>query len=65
MKITLPLMKTVIQMNVTMAIIAALKQMETVYLLIAGIHLFPLIWLVDFSLVNPNELFTSGILVWP
>ncbi|SCP97059.1 carbohydrate ABC transporter permease [Anaerobium acetethylicum] len=36
MKITLPLMKTVIQMNVTMAIIAALKQMETVYLLTNG-----------------------------
>ena len=36
MKITLPLMKPVIQMNITMAIIAALKQMETVYLLTAG-----------------------------
>lgn len=36
MKITLPLMKPVIQMNVTMAIISALKQMETVYLLTAG-----------------------------
>lgn len=36
MKITLPLMKPVIQMNVTMAVIAALKQMETVYLLTAG-----------------------------
>ncbi|SCP97060.1 carbohydrate ABC transporter permease [Anaerobium acetethylicum] len=34
-------------------------------LVIAGIQLFPLIWLVDFSLANPNELFTSGILVWP
>ena len=36
MKITLPLMKPVIQMIITMAIIAALKQMETVYLLTAG-----------------------------
>lgn len=35
-KITLPLMKPVIQVNVTMAIIAALKQMETVYLLTNG-----------------------------
>ena len=34
-------------------------------LFIAAIQLFPLIWLVDFSLANPNELFTSGILVWP
>ncbi len=32
---------------------------------VAFIQLFPLIWLVDFSLANPNELFTSGILVWP
>ena len=31
----------------------------------AFIQLFPLIWLIDFSLANPNELFTSGILVWP
>ncbi|BCN30637.1 carbohydrate ABC transporter permease [Anaeromicropila herbilytica] len=36
MKITLPLMKPVIQVNVTLAIIAALKQMETVYLLTNG-----------------------------
>lgn len=35
-KITLPLMKPVIQVNVTLAIIAALKQMETVYLLTNG-----------------------------
>ena len=32
---------------------------------LAFIQIFPLIWLVDFSLANPNELFTSGILVWP
>jgi ABC-type sugar transport systems, permease components len=36
MKITLPLMKPAIQVNVTLAIIAALKQMETVYLLTNG-----------------------------
>ncbi len=35
-KITLPLMKPVIQVNVTMAVISALKQMETVYLLTSG-----------------------------
>lgn len=35
-KITLPLMKPIIQVNVTMAIITALKQMETVYLLTDG-----------------------------
>ncbi|WP_281533145.1 carbohydrate ABC transporter permease [Anaerocolumna aminovalerica] len=35
-RITLPLMKSVIQVNVTMAIISALKQMETVYLLTNG-----------------------------
>ncbi len=35
-RITLPLMKPVIQVNVTMAIISALKQMETVYLLTKG-----------------------------
>lgn len=32
---------------------------------IAFIQLFPLIWLIDFSLCKSNELFTSGILVWP
>ena len=35
-RITLPLMKPVIQINVTMAVISALKQMETVYLLTNG-----------------------------
>ena len=34
--ITLPLMKPVIKYNVTLAIISALKQMETVYLLTDG-----------------------------
>lgn len=36
LQITLPLMKPVIQINVTMAVISALKQMETVYLLTNG-----------------------------
>lgn len=36
LRITLPLMKSVIQVNVTMAVISALKQMETVYLLTNG-----------------------------
>jgi len=36
LKIALPLMKPVIQVNVTMAVISALKQMETVYLLTGG-----------------------------
>lgn len=36
LKITIPLMKPVIQINVTMAVISALKQMETVYLLTKG-----------------------------
>lgn len=36
LRITLPMMKPVIQINVTMAIISALKQMETVYLLTNG-----------------------------
>lgn len=36
LKVTLPLMKPVIQVNVTLAVISALKQMETVYLLTAG-----------------------------
>lgn len=33
--------------------------------IVAFIQMFPLIWLIDFSLCNSNELFTSGILVWP
>ena len=36
LRITLPLMKPVIQVNVTMAVISALKQMETVYWLTNG-----------------------------
>lgn len=33
--------------------------------ILAVIQLFPLIWLIDFSLVESDQLFTSGILVWP
>lgn len=36
-----------------------------VFSVIAFVQLFPLIWLIDFSLCKSNELFTSGILVWP
>lgn len=36
LRVTLPLMMPVIKINVTLAIISALKQMETVYLLTAG-----------------------------
>lgn len=36
-----------------------------VLILVALIQMFPLIWLIDFSLCKSNELFTSGILVWP
>lgn len=36
LKVTLPLMKPVIEVNVTLAVISALKQMETVYLLTNG-----------------------------
>lgn len=45
----------------------SLKQTLTMIpmILLAGIQLFPLIWLVDFSLCKSNQLFTSGILVWP
>lgn len=34
-------------------------------IIVAFIQLFPLVWLIDFSLCKSNELFTSGILVWP
>lgn len=33
--------------------------------LLAIIQIFPLVWLVDFSLCKSDQLFTSGILVWP
>ncbi|MBO5474655.1 MAG: carbohydrate ABC transporter permease [Lachnospiraceae bacterium] len=36
-----------------------------VLLMIAVVQIFPLIWLVDFSLASSNEMFTSGLLVIP
>ena len=33
--------------------------------LIAIIQIFPLIWLIDFSLASSNEMFTSGLLIIP
>ena len=37
----------------------------TVLVIVAVIQLFPLIWLVDFSLGSSNEMFTSGLLIIP
>ena len=36
-----------------------------VLIVVAVIQIFPLIWLVDFSLASSNEMFTSGLLVIP
>lgn len=36
-----------------------------VLIVVAVIQLFPLIWLVDFSLGSSNEMFTSGLLIIP
>lgn len=36
-----------------------------VLIIVAVIQLFPLIWLVDFSLGSSNEMFTSGLLIIP
>lgn len=36
-----------------------------VLVLVAVIQLFPLIWLVDFSLGSSNEMFTNGLLIIP
>ncbi len=33
--------------------------------IMAVIQIFPLVWLVDFSLASSNEMFTSGLLVMP
>ena len=33
--------------------------------LVAVIQIFPLVWLLDFSLASSNELFTSGLLIIP
>lgn len=34
-------------------------------IIVAGIQIFPLIWLLNFSLASSNELFTKGILIIP
>ena len=36
-----------------------------VLIVVAVIQIFPLIWLVDFSLASSNEMFTSGLLIMP
>lgn len=36
-----------------------------VLIAVAVIQLFPLIWLVDFSLGSSNEMFTNGLLIIP
>lgn len=36
-----------------------------VLLAVAVVQLFPLIWLLDFSLASSNEMFTSGLLIIP
>lgn len=33
--------------------------------LVGIVQMFPLIWLINFSLVSNNEMFTNGLLVWP
>ena len=37
----------------------------TALILVAVIQIFPLIWLLDFSLASSNEMFTSGLLIIP
>lgn len=41
------------------------KWIILVMTVIGAIQMFPLIWLLNFSLCKSNELFTNGILVWP
>ena len=36
-----------------------------ILIIVALIQIFPLIWLVDFSLGSSTEMFTSGLLIWP
>ncbi|MHA7965524.1 carbohydrate ABC transporter permease [Paenibacillus sp. CAU 1782] len=35
------------------------------FLLVACVQLFPLVWLIDFSLVDSNAFFSDSVLVWP
>ena len=36
-----------------------------ILILVAIVQLFPLIWLIDFSLASSNEMFTTGLLIIP
>lgn len=37
----------------------------TVLIIVAIIQIFPLVWLLDFSLASSTEMFTTGLLVIP
>lgn len=37
----------------------------TILIIVAVVQIFPLIWLVDFSLASSTEMFTSGLLIIP
>ncbi len=39
--------------------------MWVILIAFAVIQIFPLIWLLDFSVASSNEMFTNGLLVWP
>lgn len=39
--------------------------MWSILIIFSVVQIFPLIWLVNFSLVSNNEMFTNGLLVWP
>lgn len=41
------------------------KLLWLVLILVAVIQIFPLVWLVDFSLASSTEMFTSGLLIIP
>ncbi len=41
------------------------KILWLVLILVAVIQIFPLVWLVDFSLASSTEMFTSGLLIIP
>lgn len=36
-----------------------------VLIIVAVIQIFPLIWLLDFSVASSTEMFTTGLLIWP
>lgn len=37
----------------------------TILIIVAVIQIFPLIWLLDFSVASSTEMFTTGLLIWP